>query len=121
MKWFGVDGQLIALSDPIKYVSMRPSFAPSYTFGIECHYRKAVYVEDFANNLLVEKGDLNTINVARYRIDLDINQVQFGFHHLFSAEHVVAFKLQSMYNHYKLSQDQNITEILTSRVSVLFL
>jgi hypothetical protein len=116
MKWFGVDGQLIALSDPIKYVSTRPSFAPSYTFGIESQYRKALYVEDFANNLLAEKGELHTISVARYRIDLDINQVQFGFHHLFSGEHVLAFKLQGMYDHYKLSEDQNIVEILSSRV-----
>ena len=120
MKWFGVDGELIALADPIKYVSMRPSFAPSYTFGLETQYRKALYVEDFANNLMLEKGDLNTINVAKYRIDLDINQVQFRFHHLFSAEHVLSFKLESMYNHYKLSEEQNIVEILTSRVQFFF-
>ena len=113
LKWFGVDGELIALPDPIKYVATRPSFTQ---FFIDIQFRKALYLEDFANNLLVEKGALNTINTTKFFIDLDVNQAKFAFHHLFSAEHVIAFRLQSMFNHYKLTEDQKIGEILTSKV-----
>ncbi len=116
LKWFGPDGEIIALPDPIKYISTRPSINAPYIEGLETNYRKAVYVEDFANNLLVERGSLNTINVAKYRIDLDINQLQFSYHYLFSEEHILAFKLNSMYDHYKMTEEQNLIEILTERV-----
>ncbi len=59
---------------------------------------------------------MNTINVAKYRIDLDINQLQFSYHYLFSEEHVLAFKLNTMYDHYKITEEQNLIEILTERV-----
>jgi hypothetical protein len=116
-QWFGPDGEIIALSDPIKYISTRPTFNVSIIEGLETNYRKAIYVQDFANNLLVEKGDLNTINVAKYRIDLDINQLKFTYHNLFSEEHILAFKLNTMFNHYEMTREQNLVEILTERVT----
>lgn len=117
MKWFGVDGELVALPDPIKYVSTRPSFNPTYTPEVETEFRKAIYLDDFANNL--NNGtNLNSINALKYRIDLDINQVQFSYHHLFSAEHVLAFKLKNMFNNFVLTQEQNLIEILTAKVNL---
>ena len=117
MKWFGVDGELVALPDPIKYVSTRPSFNPTYTHEVETEFRKAIYLDDFANNL--NNGtNLNSINALKYRIDLDINQVQFSYHHLFSAEHVLAFKLKNMFNNFVLTQEQNLIEILTAKVNL---
>ena len=124
MSWFGVDGELIALPDPIKYASTRPSFNPTYTAELATEYRKALYVRDFANNVLSDQmgpmGALNSKNAtAKYRIDLDISQAQFNYHHLFSDEHVLAFKLKNMHKHYVMTQDQNLIEILTAKVKFL--
>jgi hypothetical protein len=121
MNWFGVDGQVIALPDPIKFVSTRPSFNLTYLAGLETSYRKALYLDNFAKNVLVEQGPLSTLNRIKYRIDLDINQLSFSYHNLFSAEHILAFKLKSMFNHFLTSQEQNVIEILTARVSTFLI
>ncbi|RMZ99667.1 coiled-coil and C2 domain-containing 2A isoform X1 [Brachionus plicatilis] len=121
LKWFEVDGEIVALADPIKYVSTRPSFSDNLPEALWSSYRKAVYLENFARNVVAEKGGLNSINVARYRLDLDINQVQFSFHHLFSAEHVIAYRLKNMYEHFKLSEENNLVEILTQKLIFLSL
>ncbi len=115
MKWFGVDGELVALPNPIKYVSTRPSFNPNYSAELETEYRRAIYLEDFSDNL--NNGNPNMKNITRYQIDLDINQIQFSYHHLFSAEHVLAFKLKNMYKHFILTQEQNLIEILSAKVN----
>jgi hypothetical protein len=103
-------------ADPIKYVATRPSFNPTDLVGLETEFRKALYIRNFSNVLLAEKGALNAINVARYRIDLDISQLQFNNHHLFSIEHMLAFNLKSMFQHYIMTQEQNLIEILTAKV-----
>jgi hypothetical protein len=118
MKWFDVDGEIIALPDPIKYVSTRPSLNPTFTTELETQYRKAIYLEDFTTNLN-DGNPINSIGALKYRIDLDINQAQFSCHHLFSAEHVLAFKLKNMVNHFILTQEQNMIEILTAKVSII--
>ncbi len=115
MKWFGVDGELVALPNPIKYVSTRPSFNPNYSAELETEYRRAIYLEDFSDN--INNGNPNMKNITRYQIDLDINQIQFSYHHLFSAEHVLAFKLKNMYKHFILTQEQNLIEILSAKVN----
>jgi hypothetical protein len=117
LKWFSGDGEIIALPDPIKYVSTRPPVNPSFDASIGAEYHKARYLSDFADNILAERGALNTINIAKYRVDLDLNQIQFNYHHLFSAEHMLAFKLQSMYKHYRISVEQNLIEIFNSKVN----
>ncbi len=93
LKWFGADGELIALPDPIKYVATRPSLDPTYAEELETEYVKALLLRDYANNpVLAERaGNMRAIGnaIAKYRIDLDINQAQFNFHHLFSGEHIV--------------------------------
>lgn len=123
LKWFGPDGELVALPDPIKYVSTRPSLNPTYTEEIETEYNKALFLRDYANNpMLAEKaGNMRAIGnaIAKYRIDLDINQAQFNFHHLFSGEHILAFRLKNMHRHYLMTQEQNLVEILTAKLLAL--
>lgn len=119
LKWFGVDGEILALPDPIKYISTRPAMDPTFYITIGCDYRKALFLPDFSKNLLAERGSLNTVNVAKYRIDLDLNQVQFEFHHLFSEEHIIAFNLRKMYQHHQLSNEQNLIEILASKLKAV--
>ena len=119
----------MALADPIRHISTRPSLGPLYIEGLEANYRKAVYLDDFAKNVLVDSGrgigggggdvaDL-TSGGGKYRIDLDISSVRFAYHHLFSEEHVLAYKLRDMYEHHKLSAEQRLVDILTAKIQAL--
>ena len=91
-----MDGEILALPDPIKYVSTRPSLNQPLDSALESEYKKAIYVQDFANNLLAEKGSLNSAKTSKYRIDVDINSAEFNCHSLLSLEHLTAFKLENM-------------------------
>ena len=121
LKWFEVDGEIAALPDPIKYVATRPSFNDNLPEDLWSSYRKAIFLDNFADNAIAEKGGLNSVNIARYRLDLDINQIQFSFHHLFSPEHVIAYRLKNMCEHFKLTQEKNLIEILTQKVRFFYL
>lgn len=117
-----MDGQILALPDPIKYVSTRPSMNPSYSRALDAEYRKAIYLSDFSHNVNVTStGSINT-NVAtpRHRLDLDVNQLQFEYHRLFSTEHVLAYRLRAMIQHFKLSEEQNLIEIYHEKVANKF-
>jgi coiled-coil and C2 domain-containing protein 2A len=107
------------LSDPIKYISTRPSTNLSISGDLATRFRKALYIKNFSKILIIENGDLNTIHTPKYRIDLDINQAHFNNHHTFSAEHRLCFKLKSMYRHYQMTQEQNLSEILTVKLKAL--
>ncbi len=124
LQWFDVDGELLALSDPIKYTSTRPASNPTYSPELETEYAKAICLADLTNNSSLG-GNSNPravgSSVAKYRIDLDISQVQFSFHQLFSAEHVLAVRLRNMCAHYVLTQQQNLVEILTAKVNTLMI
>lgn len=107
----------MALPDPIKYVSTRPSLNPTFSRALDAEYRKAVYLSDFAHNVNVNgRGVTQGVTTPRHRIDLDINQVQFEYHRLFSTEHVIAFRLRAMCHHFKLTEEQNLVEILKEKV-----
>ena len=56
---------------------------------------------------------------TNYRIDIDINQVEFSYHHLFSFEHVLAYKLTNMYKYYKTIEEGNLIQILTEKVCMI--
>lgn len=116
LKWFEEDGEIISLPDPIKYVATRPSFRDNLPEELWSSYRKAIYLENFSSNVMSDKAGINSVDFARYRLDLDINQVKFSFHHLFSPEHVIAYRLKNMYEHFKLSEEKNLIELLTQKV-----
>ena len=111
LKWFGLDGQIISLPDPIKYVSTRPSFVVSTDTAIDAQFKHPLHFET--------DGNRKTSVLGNYRIDIDINKIEFSYHHLFSQEHVLAFKLLNMYKHFKFIEEQNLVKIMTEKVNVL--
>lgn len=117
-----MDGEILALLDPIKYVSTRPSMNPAFRRALDAEYRKAVYLSDFAYNVNVGNtgsaaATSSVMAMPRHRLDLDVNQLRFKYHHLFSSEHVFAYRLASMVEHFKMTEQQNIVEILSEKVN----
>jgi hypothetical protein len=110
LKWFGIDGRMVSLPEPIKYVSTRPNFFYQFDSSLETSYLKAV-LNDYDSNKIAASD-----SIGKFRIDIDINQLEFTSHRLFSYEHVLEYKLISMYKHYKLTQEQNLSRILTQKV-----
>lgn len=114
-KWFGLDGELVRLSDPIKYIATRPSVPVTFDPLIETEFKHPIQ-----SNFNIEKIDGTTeSSLGKYRIDIDVNQIEFTYHHLFSEEHVLAFKLKSLVKHFKISEEQCLVQILTQKLKAL--
>lgn len=118
-----MDGEIVALPDPIKYVSTRPSLNPSYAArALDAEYFKAVYLTDFAHNVNIATALTSASAAAdaarRYRLDLDVSGLEFEYHRLFSTEHVLSFRLRAMCKHFKITEEQNLVEILTEKVRI---
>lgn len=52
-----------------------------------------------------------------YQLDVDINSISFTHHHLFSREHVLAYKLSSMYEEFLTRKKRNMTEFFIEKVN----
>lgn len=98
-------------------MSTRPSLNPTYSLALNADYRKALYLADFAHNVNAN-GVANNVSLHRHRIDLDVSQVQFKYHRLFSGEHLLAYRLRDMFHHFKLSEEQNLIDILKEKVRI---
>ena len=101
------------MPDPIKYVSTRPSFVTSVDSAIETQFKRPIRYES--------EGNRSISGLGNYRIDIDINKIEFSYHHLFSQEHVLAFKLMNLYQHFKFIEEQNLVKIMTEKVNFVFL
>ena len=90
--WFGEDGRLIALPDPLKEVPSRPPIPEDDENPLlQTDFHKAI-VTKFDSRFI--DGSLDSY--GRYQLDVDINTVTFTHHHLFSREHVLAYRLSQL-------------------------
>uniref|UniRef100_A0A3Q3AMX4 Coiled-coil and C2 domain containing 2A n=1 Tax=Kryptolebias marmoratus TaxID=37003 RepID=A0A3Q3AMX4_KRYMA len=116
-KWFGDDGKIMALPDPIKESSTRP---PLFHMEGELHpglqtvYRKAL-PSKYANLFLAGAADPE----GDYQLDVDISGLVFSHHPLFSREHVLAARLAQLYDQYLTRQHNNLTGHLTDKLNGL--
>lgn len=69
-------------------------------------------IREFDNRYI----DGSTEGVGHYQLDVDINQISFSHHHLFSKEHVLAQKLTQLYDQYVARQKKNMTDYLAEKV-----
>ena len=53
---------------------------------------------------------------GHYQLDVDINQISFSHHHLFSREHVLSQRLTQLFEQYVIRQKKNMTEYLGEKV-----
>ncbi|XP_006144956.1 coiled-coil and C2 domain-containing protein 2A [Tupaia chinensis] len=116
-KWFGDDGRVLALPNPIKPYPTRP---PVLTAGqsikeeLETLYKKAVkYIH--RSQHMIGSGD----PPGNFQLDIDIAGLIFTHHPCFSREHVLAAKLAQLYNQYLARQQRNKAKFLTDKLQAL--
>ncbi|NXK95290.1 C2D2A protein, partial [Formicarius rufipectus] len=116
-EWFGEDGKILALPNPIKQSSTRPpifSLEEGIAPELETVYRKAIKMTS-ASQYFVGSGDLQ----ALFQLDIDISGLIFTHHPCFSREHVLAAKLAQLYDQYLARKQKNLTRLLTDKLHAL--
>ncbi|XP_039097482.1 coiled-coil and C2 domain-containing protein 2A isoform X2 [Hyaena hyaena] len=116
-RWFGDDGGILALPNPIKLFPSRP---PVLTQGqdikaeLETLYKKAVkYIH--RSQHMIGSGD----SPGNFQLDIDISGLIFTHHPCFSREHVLAAKLAQLYDQYLARHQRNKAKFLTDKLQAL--
>ncbi|XP_061682296.1 coiled-coil and C2 domain-containing protein 2A isoform X4 [Syngnathoides biaculeatus] len=116
-KWFGDDGRITALPDPIKESSTRPPLfhlEEDLDPALQTVYRKPLkskHASQYIAGAADPEGD--------YQLDLDVSGLIFSHHPLFSREHVLASRLAQLYDQYLSRQRNNLAEHLTDKLNGL--
>uniref|UniRef100_A0A3Q2QNJ9 Coiled-coil and C2 domain containing 2A n=1 Tax=Fundulus heteroclitus TaxID=8078 RepID=A0A3Q2QNJ9_FUNHE len=116
-KWFGDDGKVIALPDPIKESSTRPPLfhmEGDLDPALQTVYRKALKSK-YANLYIAGAADPE----GDYQLDVDVSGLIFSHHPLFSREHVLASRLAQLYDQHLSRQHNNLTGHLTDKLNGL--
>uniref|UniRef100_A0A3Q3M014 Coiled-coil and C2 domain containing 2A n=1 Tax=Mastacembelus armatus TaxID=205130 RepID=A0A3Q3M014_9TELE len=116
-KWFGDDGRIMALPNPIKESSTRPPLfymEDDLDPALQTVFRKAVKAK-YANMYISAAADPE----ADYQLDVDVSGLIFAHHPLFSREHVLGARLAQLYDQYLTRQHNNLTGHLTDKLNGL--
>ncbi|XP_051883707.1 protein CC2D2B-like [Pristis pectinata] len=109
--WFGEDGNIIALPDPIKLPwNCRQPSSDNPEPCLETVYRKAI-VSELVTDIA---GNFKEISQV-YQLDINIANLRFVHHPLFSREHVLAAKLIQLHDNYQQRQGKNISQLLIEK------
>ncbi|GCC22301.1 hypothetical protein chiPu_0000688 [Chiloscyllium punctatum] len=116
--WFGEDGNIIALPDPIKLSwKCRQSSADDVEdpkTRLKTVYKKAIVSE------LAKDIDSHFVEFSQiYQLDINIGNLHFVHHPLFSKEHVLAVKLMQLFDNYQQRQKQNVSQLLAEKLHTL--
>lgn len=113
-KWFGEDGKLIALPDPLKETPDRPPIWEEMIPELETIYKKAT-MSQLDSRYIQPISDVQ----SHYQLDVDVNTVCFTHHHLYSREHVLASKLTDQYQLYISRSRKKMADLLTQKLKAL--
>uniref|UniRef100_A0A3Q3W2A0 C2 domain-containing protein n=1 Tax=Mola mola TaxID=94237 RepID=A0A3Q3W2A0_MOLML len=110
-KWFGDDGRIMALPDPIKECfQLEEDLDPA----LQTVYRKALkseYANLYITGAVDPEGD--------FQLDVDVSGLIFSHHPLFSREHVLGARLAQLYDQYLTRQHNNLSVHLTDKLNGL--
>ncbi|XP_075901549.1 coiled-coil and C2 domain-containing protein 2A isoform X3 [Nelusetta ayraudi] len=114
-RWFGDDGRIMALPNPIKESSTRP---PLFHMEAELDptlqtvYRKALMSKCASLYIAADpEGD--------FQLDVDVSGLIFSHHPLFSREHVLGARLAQLYDQFLTRQRSNLTGHLSDKLKGL--
>ncbi|XP_073661174.1 coiled-coil and C2 domain-containing protein 2A isoform X6 [Tursiops truncatus] len=112
-RWFGDDGRILALPNPIKPFPSRPPMLTQeqdIKAELETLYKKAVkYIH--RSQHLIGSGD----PPGHFQLDIDILGLIFTHHPCFSREHVLAAKLAQLYDQYLARRQRHKAQFLTDK------
>ncbi|XP_065733741.1 coiled-coil and C2 domain-containing protein 2A [Phocoena phocoena] len=116
-RWFGDDGRILALPNPIKPFPSRPLMLTQeqdIKAELETLYKKAVkYIH--RSQHLIGSGD----PPGNFQLDIDISGLIFTHHPCFSREHVLAAKLAQLYDQYLARRQRHKAQFLTDKLQAL--
>lgn len=116
-KWFGDDGRILALPDPMKKSSTRsPLIHPEKDLDPELQpvYRKAVNLTDTGPCVPGAEEPK-----AVFQLDVDVSGLVFSHHPLFSQEHLLGARLTQLYDLYLSRQRNDLIGHLTDKLKGL--
>ncbi|KAJ7986525.1 hypothetical protein DPEC_G00340770 [Dallia pectoralis] len=116
-KWFGDDGRIMALPDPIKESSTRPplfQIEEDLDPALQTVFRKAL-MSKRASQYIAVGGETN----GDYQLDVDVSGLIFSHHPLFSREHVLGSRLAQLYDQHLNRRHKSLTEHLTTKLNGL--
>ncbi|GAB1611232.1 hypothetical protein Ahia01_001410400, partial [Argonauta hians] len=113
-KWFGEDGEILSLPDPLKTFPSRPPLFDDEDPNFGVVFTKAE-VHEFDTRLMSGYAHCD----QNYQLDIDINSIVFSQHHLFSVEHILAHKLVSYYQQYQKIVANNSISFLTKKLKAV--
>ncbi|XP_055021211.1 coiled-coil and C2 domain-containing protein 2A [Boleophthalmus pectinirostris] len=116
-KWFGDDGRIMALPNPIKESSTRPPLfhmEEELDPALQTVFRKPVMSKQ-ENAYFAGVGD----SAGDFQLDVDVSGLIFSHHPLFSREHVLGSRLVQLYDQYLNRQHNNLTGRLTEKLKGL--
>ncbi|KAJ8790054.1 hypothetical protein J1605_004806 [Eschrichtius robustus] len=116
-RWFGDDGRILALPNPIRPFPSRPPMLPQeqdIKAELKTLYKKAVkYIH--RSQHLIGSGD----PPGNFQLDIDISGLIFTHHPCFSREHVLAAKLAQLYDQYLARRQRHKAQFLTDKLQAL--
>ncbi|KAG7277508.1 hypothetical protein CRUP_030670 [Coryphaenoides rupestris] len=118
-RWFGDDGRILALPNPIKESSTRPPlFLLEEELDPALHtvYCKAVMSQ---HAMLRGAGPAAGGPQGDYQLDVDVSGLIFSHHPLFSREHVLTARLAQRYDQHLTRQHSNLATHLTDKLNGL--
>ncbi|KAM6220251.1 coiled-coil and C2 domain-containing protein 2A isoform 1-T1 [Rhynchocyon petersi] len=115
--WFGDDGRILALPNPIKPFPARPAVfkqEQGTKADLEILYKKAIkYVS--SSQHMMGAGE----PPGNFQLDIDISGLIFTHHPCFSREHVLASKLAQLYDQYLARRQRNKAKFLNDKLQAL--
>ncbi|XP_034250216.1 coiled-coil and C2 domain-containing protein 2A [Thrips palmi] len=110
--WFGDDGELHVLPNPIRLTPYRPQIEDFPTNLQHVEYEPGIKPLIFQSNVASEG-----VNYAL--LEIHIGTLHFEHHPLFSQEHVLAQRLLNLYNQYRVREAMQQEERLSGRLDSL--
>ncbi|XP_071964631.1 coiled-coil and C2 domain-containing protein 2A-like isoform X2 [Antedon mediterranea] len=114
--WFGDDGRIKALPNPIKTIPSRPRILTSEDIEVDLKtVYKAPVLSEFDNRFIDGQGS----DYGQYQLDIDVNMLIFTHHSMFSKEHLLITKLQQLFDQYLTRNKKAMTEYYSDKLRVL--
>ena len=119
-KWFGTDGKLVALPNPVgKKATRPPHFEEDQDHGTTTFYcPPSLPGPDGLPAAVTPSGKM--ANIQQCQLEIDLSSIVFDHHHLFSLEHFLSTKLAATYSSYSKLRLNMVAKDLDKRLDVLY-